>query len=59
MIEKMTWEKAWEIIGQCHCPEKCSHSKYCQIAKAFIDGWNAHIEFEAERNGKPKDDSPF
>jgi hypothetical protein len=24
-------------------------------AKGFIEGWDARMEFEAERNGKPKE----
>jgi hypothetical protein len=51
----MTYEKAHEILTrhmseqnqECNC-----HS--CDKAEGFIEGWDARMEFEAERNGKPK-----
>lgn len=52
MTEKMTIEKAREIVES----EKTDVFNPIDIwcAKSFLEGWDARMEYEAERNGRPK-----
>lgn len=64
MTEKMTIEKANEIIKFCETGTltlKIAHLKWAggntgyDYAKGFLEGWDARMEFEAERNGRPRE----
>ena len=62
MSEKMTKEKAEKIVADknvlnnVNCPDPhCQLVQNYGTAKGFLEGWDARMEFEAERNGKPRE----
>ena len=59
-MEKMTIEKAKGVISKHEHAKENAHAEILDIleigkAYGFLEGWDARMEFEAERNGKPRE----